>query len=62
MPESLRVIHMPGVAQLVNHDVTQVLRVQEHQAVVQADRTGAGMAAPASLLATHMHFLKCIIR
>lgn len=53
---------MPGVAQLVNHDVTQVLRVQEHQAVVQADRTGAGMAAPASLLATHVHFLKCIIR
>ena len=53
---------MPGVAQLVDHDVTEVLWIQEHQAVVQADRTGAGMTAPAGLLATHVHFLKCIIR
>jgi len=61
-PEALRVIHVTRMAKLVNHHVTQVSRLQEHQAVVQADRPGTGMTSPAGLLPTDMHFLEGVIR
>ena len=53
---------MPGVAELVNHDVTQMTGVKEHQAVIQADRACAGMAPPAGLLAANVHSPERVIR
>ena len=53
-------VHVPSMTELVNHQVSNQRRVEEQQAVVDTDRTAAGVAAPAGALTTHVHRLEWI--
>ena len=48
-------IHMARMTQLVDHDVAQMPWIEKHQAIIEADRATARVAAPAGLLPAHMH-------
>ena len=48
-------IHVPSVAQLVDHEVADDLGALEHQAHVQADRALSRARAPARALPTDHH-------
>lgn len=55
-------IHVACVAQLMDHHVPQMLRVEEHQAVVETDGTGARVTAPTGPLTTDMHGFEGVAR
>ena len=48
LPVTPRVVHVPAVAELVDHQVAHDLRPLEHQADVQADRARASSSCPSA--------------
>ena len=51
---------MPGVAEFVDHQVAQQARLEEQQAVIDADGPTRRMAAPTGALAAHVHALEAV--
>src|ERR1700761_8047363 len=48
LPEAARMIHLLGVGQLVDHEITHHLRALEHQAAIETDRATRRATAPAT--------------
>jgi len=52
-------IHMPGMAEFMNHQVSNGVRLEKQQAVIDADRATRRMTAPAGSLPSNVH---CLVR
>src|ERR1035437_3923190 len=52
-PEPRRMVHFPGMAKLMDHDVADERRVQKQELGIQADRFAPGTTSPARALASH---------
>ena len=61
-PETPGVIHVPGVTELVDHQVAHQFGVEEQQAVVDADRAPGRVTPPAGLLAADVHLPERAVR
>ncbi len=48
-------IHVPGMAEFMNHQVSNGFRLEKQQAVIDADRATRRMTAPAGPLPSNMH-------
>ena len=55
-PEAHRMIHVLRMAELVDHHIAQVRRLQEQQTIIETDRAGTGVTAPTGALAANVHF------
>lgn len=48
-------IHMPDMAEFMNHQVSNGFRLEKQQAVIEADRATRRMTAPAGPLPSNVH-------